>query len=127
MKCAKVLLIKALHYAWYYGSIDFESQLYDDLGLYYYYQSEIDLAYYFHTRCMRQKLQDQKLPVVENSNDEIDQLHDTKFNLYNRYKESDKVHENLAGKLKDNWKFDMEEIEENLYKYIPQGKKALSL
>jgi hypothetical protein len=91
-----VLLVKALHYAWYYGSIDFESQIYDDLGLYYYYQSNIDLAYYFHIRSIRQILQDQKLPVVENSNDDIDKKLENKFNLYFMYKKENMVHDALS-------------------------------
>jgi len=53
-KSAKILFLKALHYAWYNGSVDFEIQVYDDLGLYYYYQSNIDMAYYFHKRSINE-------------------------------------------------------------------------
>ncbi len=56
-------------------------------------------------------LQDQKLPVVENSNDEIDEKHEIKFNLYFRYKEEDMVHKYLSQKLKDSWKFNIKDLE----------------
>ena len=86
MHSAKVLLIKALYYAWYYASIDYESQIYDDLGLYYYYCSDIDKAYYYHIRSMRQMLFDQKLPPVVNAFVDIDAVHEEKFRTYYNHK-----------------------------------------
>ena len=126
-KCSRTLLIKALHYAWYVGSIDYESQIYDDLGLFYYYQANMDFAYYFHTRAMRQLLQDPKLPMVIRSDFYIEKNNEIKYNLFYRYKKDGIVHKMLADKNRTSYRFRFKDLERNLLEYLPQGKDQKSL